>query len=236
MKLKIGTFNVAAGLQPNTHAIAQMLAKLNLQLVGLQEVDQKSKRNPKDMLQEIAGTHFANQSFQATLAFADGGHYGLGSVSQLKAQTYQAYTYQVTGEEERVFQFLTFELAPGKFLGFYNTHLSFESPAIRAQQVEELKAHLKVHPCEWTVIVGDFNFDQSYEEWALFEEFQWVNGGAHPWQPTFLAPDATMQVFAIDNILTSLNVTIEQIEKIDTNCSDHALLWAELDFEMGKEG
>lgn len=232
MKLKIGTFNVAAGLQPRTKALAQLLATQELQLVGLQEIDQESKRNPKDMLAEIGGTHFDHQFFQATLTFADGGQYGLASVSQLEAQTYQAYTYQVAGEEKRVFQFLTFELSPGKVLGFYNTHLSFESPAIRAQQVAELKTHVKTHPCEWTVIVGDFNFDQSYDEWAQFNDFQWCNGGENPWQDTFLAPDDTMQVFAIDNILTTPNVTIEQIQTIDTKDSDHALLWAELNFQI----
>ena len=232
MKLRIGTFNVAAGLQPDTQALAQLLAAQKLQIVGLQEIDQKSKRNPKEMLQEIAGTHFNEAFFQATLTFTDGGEYGVASVSQFTAQTYEARTYQITGEEKRVFQFLTFELSPGKRLGFYNTHLSFETPTIRAKQVAELKKHLKTHPCEWLVIVGDFNFDQSYDEWAQFNDFQWCNGGENPWQDTFLAPDETMQVFAIDNILTTPNVTIKQIQKIDTKYSDHALLWAELDFQI----
>ncbi|MHC5268463.1 endonuclease/exonuclease/phosphatase family protein [Enterococcus sp. LJL98] len=232
MRLKIGTFNIAAGLNPATEEIKKVLEQENFTMLGLQEVDFFSKRNPKDMLTEIAGEAYPYQIYQSAFPFSDGGEYGMGVLSQVKPQKIDHHVYQTTGEEPRVFQEVIFEGPNQQKIAFYNTHLSFESPEIRAKQVEELKARILQNNCQWQVIVGDFNFDQTLNEWEVFAEFQKVNGFQGQWFDTFLLEDETMKNFAIDNILVSANFQIEAVGMKETSLSDHGLLWVELDLRL----
>lgn len=231
MKLKIGTFNIAAGLNPETVAIKKILEQEAFTVIGLQEVDVFSKRNPKDMLTEVAGTAYPHQMYRSAFSFPDGGDYGIGVLSQLEPRRIDYQFYQTTGEEPRLFQEVIFECANQQKLAFYNTHLSFETPEIRKKQVEELKKRVSENGCQWQMIVGDFNFDQDLKEWEVFADFQQVNGFHGRWFETFLLEDETMKNFAIDNILFSPNVRIQRVGMQDTELSDHGLLWAEIELQ-----
>lgn len=45
-------------------------------------------------------------------------------------------------------------------IAFYNTHLSYETEAIRKKQMEELKTAIQNDSTPYIIVTGDFNADQ----------------------------------------------------------------------------
>lgn len=222
--IKIGTFNIAAGQQPDLEAIKRLISTYQLDVVALQEVDCYTQRQPKDMLQ-IIGQAYNDYAFAPTIPLL-GGYYGIGVVSQLPLLT-QTYTaYQHTGAEKRVYQRVSIKLGK-KTIAVYNTHLAFESPEIRQQQISELLAVIQQDQSDYQIIMGDFNMDQSLAEWDIFSPtFKMANGYQNNWLETFNGRDQTMRSFAIDNILISQKLDFQEILMAPTILSDHQLLIA----------
>lgn len=235
MRLKVGTFNIAAGRQPDLKVIQRQVMEENFDLLGLQEVDCLTTRNPKEMLAEIGEGFYPYQVYQPAFHFPEGGEYGNGVLSQLQPVEVNHHFYAVIGEEPRIYQEIIFEILNHRRLAFYNTHLSFESSEIREQQAAELNDRVAQNQCQWSIVLGDFNFDQDLQEWAVFSNFKWCNGNQEKWWETFLLPDETMKNFAIDNILVTKNCRIEQVGLKETGLSDHGLFWAEIVLESSNK-
>lgn len=130
--------------------------------------------------------------------------------------------------EPRYYQRVVFE-KNGKKIAFYNTHLSYEDMELRAQQMQTLKEALDNDSCEYKIIVGDFNADQSTKEFDLFkDEYSISNGKDGKWLDTFNGTDDTMKVNSVDNVIVSKNITINKVQMLDSKLSDHNPMVVEL--------
>lgn len=95
-------------------------------------------------------------------------------------------------------------------------------------QVKQLLKEVNRETAEYIIILGDFNMDDSLDEWDLFKGYQLVNGYRGEWHNTFVELDEKMKVFTIDNIILSKNISIEEISVKETQLSDHSLLKAKI--------
>lgn len=227
-KIRIGTFNVAAGLIPDCKAINRLIGQNNLDIVGIQEVDRFTIRNNFDMLQTIGENTYLNSFYSEAMEWHGGGEYGIGILSKYEGMNETKKKYKITGEEDRIFQKVEFKVNDEIKIIFFNTHLSFESREIRQKQVEELLNEVKLYKNSYCIITGDFNFDTGIEEWNAFEEFYCANGLDGKWFNTFLYHEEGLQSFALDNIIVSTNIEIQTVEIPTTPLSDHSLLIAEI--------
>lgn len=228
--IRVGTFNIAANKKPSVDALRQLTDTYNLEVVGLQEVDRNTSRNNYDMLEAFTKNNYIDSYYAKAMDYS-GGEYGIGTVSRYSLSNTSLTNVDTTGAKEpRVFQRM--EITKGtKTIAFYNLHFSPDSKAIRAKQFAELKEAIKNDSLEYKIIVGDFNADQSYDEFYTFlDEVDMINGYEGTWYDTFNETDTTMKVNSVDNILFTRNMSIKNRHMIETKLSDHNLLLAELEF------
>lgn len=113
----------------------------------------------------------------------------------------------------------------GKTVSVYGVHLSYEMKEIRDKQREQLLDLLNNEENEYYVVVGDFNSDYADEEMAAFlddEKFNIANGADGEWVVTWPAfPEEGEQTYSLDNIVTSKNIEITNINYEKTEYSDH---------------
>ncbi|WP_225046896.1 endonuclease/exonuclease/phosphatase family protein [Lacticaseibacillus kribbianus] len=223
MRLNVATFNIAGGNAPDLTAITRLCERERLDLVGLQEVDRNTRRNPYDMPALLAGQTYTYR-FAAAMPLM-GGEYGIATLAAGPLQASRAVAYTTHGLEPRVFQ-RSLYTRDGVTLAVYNTHLSFETPALRRQQAAELLAAMRAEDGP-AVCFGDFNCDQSQDEWASFNPLRRVNGNS-TWFESFIGRDDTMKVMTIDNILMTPDVRFEGARLVPTILSDHRMLEAQL--------
>lgn len=120
----------------------------------------------------------------------------------------------------------------GKNVCIINTHLSYDvNPAVhRAAEIAELIAAMNKET--YVVVCCDFNvFTKS--EFDAFKNagYQLCNGGIFGWFDSWTnlgRPDNGWTNHAIDNIIVSQNIKIQNVKLDDRQLSDHAPLIAEL--------
>lgn len=228
--IRIATYNIAAGKNPDLEAINSQMKDKQIDIAGLQEIDVNTGRNSFDMLERIASYKtFPYTHFQKAIDFS-GGFYGIGTVSAQEILETSGASYEHAIGENRVWQRSLIE-KDGKQIALYNTHLSYENTTVRAGQMEELIAAVKADPVPYKAITGDFNADQFHEEFYPFlGDFNMVNGWNTEWTDTYNGVDDTMKVYSIDNIITTRNLRLVNSEVIDNRLSDHNMMWAEFQF------
>lgn len=125
------------------------------------------------------------------------------------------------------------------FINFYNkkiciinahTSTDVDFNLNRKKQIDELIEEMKKH--EYVIVCGDFNAF-SKEEFNLFKDagFNLANGGVLGWYETWHncgRPNNGWINGAVDNIIVSSNISIQNVEMIEGQPSDHAPLIAEL--------
>ncbi|KRN98006.1 hypothetical protein IV57_GL001350 [Companilactobacillus kimchiensis] len=118
----------------------------------------------------------------------------------------------------------------GQEIAFYNTHISYASTKLRVMQFKQLVEILEQDDAEYKVIVGDFNADRNTTDWKIFaDKFNLANGQEGVWRDTYIVDDdPTMRVNSIDNIITSKNITISNVQTVYSTESDHIPLIADL--------
>ena len=94
----------------------------------------------------------------------------------------------------------------------------------------QLAEQIANDPVEYKVIMGDFNTDQdTYEFSRLLDYFNMANGHDDQWLRTYWPDDdPAMKVFAVDNILATKNIEIDNIKVVNNKLSDHYMLTADL--------
>ena len=94
------------------------------------------------MLNEFAGTTYPSTYFSKAINH-DGGEYGIATASKYELTDGKTVNVDSTGAtEQRVYQRMV--LKKGDYeIAFYNTHLSYETEAIRRKQMEELKTAIQ---------------------------------------------------------------------------------------------
>ncbi|MFD1433030.1 endonuclease/exonuclease/phosphatase family protein [Lacticaseibacillus yichunensis] len=224
MQVRIATFNMASGEDPDCTAVERLFVDEDLDVIGLQEIERFTARAPYDMLPIVAGRNYQWQ-FAPTLALM-GGQYGIATFARHQISQVKIHKYGVTGEEDRVFINVVIRLGDDT-LSFYNTHLSFETPAIRSAQVAELMQAVHDDKHRNKVVVGDFNMDQSLSEWEAFDSsYTRVNGNSGHWFDTYKWRDSAMKVNAIDNIILSPGINLVEAHVVRRILSDHQMLVA----------
>jgi endonuclease/exonuclease/phosphatase family metal-dependent hydrolase len=165
--------------------------------------------NGMDVLAQIAkGGNYPYSYFAKAMDF-DSGEYGIGIVSRFPILSVQTFPLFSGGEEPRVLCHAVIEVG-GDTIDFFNTHTSYESKEIRAEQLKEIGAHLAI--CERFILTGDFNT-------ANLNEFS-------PFPPCSIVNRAEYGSFystgeGIDNIFVSCDFDISQSVMSPLPYSDH---------------
>lgn len=226
--VRLATFNIAANKKPDITKLNELLKTNNVDIVGLQEVDINTSRNPYNMLEKfVEQGDYAYSSFQKAIE-TGGGDYGVALLSNLELINTNGGALSSEGiKEARAWQKGEIEVN-GKVIAVYNTHLTYESVEARAKQLLELKATMDQDPAEYKVAFGDFNVDQNHNEiYPFLEDYNIANGKGGKWYDTFNGTDASMKTSAVDNIITSRNLEISNITMVETDLSDHNLFYAD---------
>lgn len=226
--VRLATFNIAANKKPDITKLNELLKTNNVDIVGLQEVDINTSRNPYNMLEKfVEQGDYAYSSFQKAIE-TGGGDYGVALLSNLELINANGGALSSEGiKEARAWQKGEIEVN-GKVIAVYNTHLTYESVEARAKQLLELKATMDQDPAEYKVAFGDFNVDQNHNEiYPFLEDYNIANGKGGKWYDTFNGTDASMKTSAVDNIITSRNLEISNITMVETDLSDHNLFYAD---------
>ena len=176
--LCIATYNVrhAHDVAEDIGCIGRFLAEAGVEIAGLQEIDVHTGRmKGADTLLEIAkGGGYPYVCFAKAMEF-DGGGYGIGIVSKYPILTFQTIRLFSGEEEPRVLCHAVIETGHGK-LDFFNTHTSYESKEIRAQQFKEIGAHLG--NSKSFLLTGDFN-TADLGEFSAFPSCKVINRGEY---------------------------------------------------------
>lgn len=232
--LKVASFNIAAK-GAKTSQIGQLIANRNIDLAGLQEVDSFNGRNNKDMIGEIVQAASTNGKtydgyFQKAIDYSGGG-YGIAMAAAAPLNNRSYVQLETGGNEGRVYQRAETEI-DGHTVAFYNTHLTWEDASLRAQQMEVLMEALEEDTTTYKVLTGDFNAQDSTEEWNTFLKNYNIANGNTDFYDTYIPSDATMSTNAIDNIITTRNLKLKSVETIEDDeiGSDHRALVAAYEF------
>ena len=234
MEVTLATFNIASGRIPDTDKINQLLIEQQIDIIGLQEVDCYTSRNAKNLAKEIGKETYPFQLFGEAMPF-ETGKYGNAILSKYPVENYREHKFSIYGEEPRIAQVAQIYLVNNRVITICNTHLSFESIDLRQEQSAEILQTMKKFGGKYQVIVGDFNMDQSEEEWALYKkEYQLANGKNGTWLNTFHEQNVEMKKYSIDNILVSSTIDLVEVTLIETELSDHHLLKVKIRINEGE--
>ncbi|WMW60202.1 endonuclease/exonuclease/phosphatase family protein [Serratia marcescens] len=139
-KIRVASFNIAAGKVSDMTAIAKAIRTMNVDVVALQEVDKLTVRSGRvDQAAELAKLTGMQAVFGRAIDF-DGGEYGLAFLS--KYPLHDAVIYPLpSGQREQRIAFSAKVDVP-EFpapITLFNTHLDTkEDPTMRLDQVREL--------------------------------------------------------------------------------------------------
>ena len=220
MKLRVASYNIRHGHDAGLDmaVLAKDILSAAPDVVGLQEVDVRTERvQGRDTLAELAAAAgFAHYAFCRAIPFA-GGEYGTAILSRYPIRSFAVIPLPCTGAREMRAVGQAVLDADGERVDVFNTHLSYESHALRLPQFEALAALTAPHPA-W-IPTGDFNTADT-GCFAAFAGACLANPGTYPTFP------GTGE--GIDNIVCSSPWRIADTGVLPHSHSDHLLLWAEL--------
>ena len=219
--IRIGSYNIkhAADAKLNLKTIAKVITEANLDIVGIQEVDLRTKRsNGIDQPRMLAEA--ADMPYYVFVRGIDyqGGQYGTLILSKYPIISSKVIPLESWDKEGRALGHAVIDIEGFKF-DFFNTHLSFEDKTLRGLQFAEVSEKTKA--CENFILTGDFNT-------ADFNEFTVVGGNlinnTARWYPTFPGGNS-----AIDNIVYTDAFKEIASGTMTRSYSDHYMLWAEFE-------
>ena len=128
---------------------------MQLDIVGLQEVDQFVNRSGKQdtmkILSETSGLEY--YTFFKAINH-DGGEYGLGILSRYPIVSTEKINLFSGSKEQRILGHAVIDIGETE-IDFFVTHMSYESQTLWDRQLEEIVPVLKA--CDNFVLTGDFN-------------------------------------------------------------------------------
>lgn len=175
LELRFASYNIKHGQQANLDMtkLAKNIIDLELDVVGLQEVDQLTTRvNGIDTMKELSdATGYPYYCFFKTINYK-GGEYGIGVLSKYPiVDTEKISLYTPSGMEKRVLGRAEIN-ANGVLVQFFVTHLSYESADVRKVQFDEVATAVAAY--ENFVLTGDFN-TSNFTEYAVIKNAGMVN-------------------------------------------------------------
>ena len=223
LSLRVATFNIknGIGVGHDMAKLAELITPLDLDIVGLQEVDVGTERaNGLDtlkLLAEAAGYEYYR--FTPSINY-QGGQYGTAIMSRYPIVEYETVKLATPAQyEKRAYGHAVIDVN-GCYIHFYNTHLSFEDTTVRKGQFKQLNEAINGE--RGFILTADFNTGPV--ERKLIESAKRVNTGQYATFPSSGGKIDDILVHEGWNIVTSGMVAVG-------SKSDHNLLWAELHFE-----
>ncbi len=217
--LRVATYNIHAGADVgrDMKKIADDINALDLDIVGLQEVDVCTSRSKGiDQLKKLSElTGMPYYKFSKGINFR-GGEYGTGILSKFPIVTHHTDMLVSNGYEQRAIGVAEIDVN-GDRICYCNTHLSYDDDFTRALQLAQIIGLLSNQ--EDYILTGDFNTEAMHEFWIM-PNYMLANHGEFK---TFL-PSST----AIDNIIVSKGWFVDDVQMVETGHSDHNLLYAVL--------
>ena len=227
MNIRVATYNIRNGadVDHDFSVIAKDILDNDIDIVGIQEVDNRTNRNGKqktmEILSELTGYEYYN--FVRCIDF-DGGAYGTGILSKYPIEDFEAIYLTSDGHEQRKVGHAVINVE-GTFIDFFNTHLSWESKDTRLKQFDEIAELTAASESGYFIVTGDFN-TSDFTEYEVIKNAKLVNNADT--RMISCSDDG-----AIDNIVYSKNfrkVSYGMYDKV--NHSDHKMIWAELSFTI----
>lgn len=220
--IRVGSYNIKNGAGVN-HDMAQLapnITELDLDIVGLQEVDIGTSRAKKldtlKLLAEAAG--YPYYAFTKAIN-TGGGEYGTAILSRYPIVHHESVLLETpSGYEQRAYGHAVIEVN-GVNLHFFNSHLSYENTEIRAAQMAQLAR--ETAPCRGYIMTADFN-TENLKEFEVFDGATLANNRKYATYPSSST--------AIDNIVLDEGWTIVDSGMLASDKSDHNLLWAEIHY------
>lgn len=215
--MRVATYNIrSADYGMSVKQINKELTDLGIEVVGIQELDNKAKRSQRmDVLYEVCGYDLQYQEYGATMEY-DGGHYGIGIASIYPMELVKKIELDSGDYEARILMICKLDVN-GKTVYVANTHLTHNNTEIRQAQInfiaEELKAYSPI------ILFGDFNID-SFSEYEPFE----LNNVSNPENPI----SSFKTGGCIDNIFYSRDITLIEAKLNESESSDHNMIWADI--------
>lgn len=220
--LRVGSYNIKHGgdVSLDMSIIAKDVTDLSLDIIGFQEIDQKTSRvgglDTMKALSDASGYEY--YAFAKAINYK-GGEYGTGILSRYPIVEFEVIKLDSGSEEQRCVGHAVIDVN-GVLFDFFNTHLSFESLDLRTGQYKQLAELLA--KCETYILTGDFN-TAVMTEFDVLPDATLVNNGKYGTFPS--------SGKAIDNIVISKDWNVVDSGMGPKGHSDHILLWAELKFE-----
>jgi len=224
--LNVATYNVK--LLNNGNDLNHFLDDingLNLDIIGLQEVDQLAGRSKNmDMVKEMAqAAGYEYYYFYESMWLFDG-YYGLGIMSKYPIIEVTSTALPAgTFSEPRILAGAKIDVN-GKIIQVYNTHLNYFNRSIRDVQIEVICNLLKNQSN--TIFLGDMN-NFAIEDIFEIEGFKSLN-----------TKDKTYVTFRdssyTDNLYYSNDFDLQNIHVNQTSFSDHHLFWCKLHLQGEK--
>lgn len=220
LSLHVATYNIQHGAMVNYDysLIGKKIAELGIDVIGLQEVDQKTERiGYQDALQKIAeAAGCPYYAFAKALDF-QGGEYGVAVLSRYEIISFETVLLYSQGTEQRVLGHAVLRIGT-EFIDFFVTHLTFgRNTNIRQKQLEEIAQELA--KTQEYVITGDFN-TSDYQEFEIFPDATPLNSFEQYFEtfyPYHLGPD---------NIILSSGWSGHSVTMEPFAYSDHYMLHA----------
>ena len=220
-KLRFGSYNIKHGADADLDMskLAKNILTTDLDIVGFQEVDQRTTRvNNIDTMKRLSNhTGYKYYAFFKAMDYK-GGEYGVGVLSKYPIVETERIPLYSGNKEPRVLGRAAINVN-GLTVNFFVTHLSYESLEIRTQQFNQIAEKVKGY--ESFIITGDFN-TSDFNEFSVIENSAMVNNSDFS-IPTF--PGGTS---AIDNIVYEDGTwSFSRPWTFIASYSDHYLLYAE---------
>ena len=228
--ITIATYNIRHGadVRQDWSLLAKNIHQSGADIVGIQEVDMGTRRvHGIDSLAGLAeATGFAHTLFIPAMDY-DGGQYGTAILSRLPVFASEYHPLESADYEPRAFGCIRVTTEDGRALCFLNTHLTnavTEQQDIQLRQIADW-IETQIDRDTTTILTGDFNT----EDFAAFSPltdrgFALVNNADHTYK-TFRNPPV-----AIDNIVYRTALIPVAHGMIDSDYSDHNLLWCRFAF------
>lgn len=219
-KLKVASYNIKAGTEVgyDYSIIANDIVKEEIDIVGLQEVDIKTRRNngidTMKVLSEVSGYKY--YGFAKSIDYK-GGEYGLGILSRYPIISSKKYMLE-SDKEQRILFHNVIDVN-GKIINFFVSHLTYTSDECRDVEMRFVNDVMQKESN--FILVADFNTD----DFSLFDcvdKCKFVNNSDFT-MPSFIDTNT-----AIDNIVMSDCFSYTNTRMQTERHSDHHMIMTDI--------
>jgi endonuclease/exonuclease/phosphatase family metal-dependent hydrolase len=237
LKLRIGSYNIANGsrVSHNIKKIAEDIRALDLDIVGLQEIDRHASRSQyldtMKRLSDLTGYKYYYFSKAINIGgdvdrFGHEGEYGTGILSKYPITFEETTQLASGGYEQRVLGHVIIQVEDAE-VHFFNAHLTYNTLDVRKTQMEAIEE--MVYEYDYCLLTGDFNV-RDLSEFETIESLTGVSNEDNPLLSYHEWKEDPWPTGCIDNIMYSSSfILLDSGVQDDRKNSDHHLIWAEFE-------